>query len=127
MKKFPVFQPSFVTKKFFPNHRPDRINNGECFVWAYTAHLLFLDTQLWWTPCHAFIKYHGRFYDSEAHRGERNWQDLRANSCLGYGYSAARVTVAQFKFHWRTQPQRFGTSWEDIETKARQALRYGNP
>jgi hypothetical protein len=121
VKKLPTFRPSLVTREFFPEYDDvSVINEGECFIWAYAAYLLFKDIELWYTPHHAFVKYHGRFYDSERLRGVEHWQDLPA---AGRGFVPLQDrSIEAFKAGW-DHPERFNTSWRKIERHARKVLR----
>ncbi len=122
MKKLQRFQPGIVTKSFFSTYDDvSVINEGECFIWAYLVFLLFKDVELWYMNSHAFVKYRGRFYDSERLRGVSDWQDLPATE--NGDDVAKRFTVAQFKHGWRGQPQRFNTTWEKLESGVRKVLR----
>lgn len=122
MRKLIHFRPSLVTKEFFPDYRDvSVINEGECFIWAYLAHLIFLDVEIWDVSCHAFVKYRGRFYDSEILRGSPDWQDLPATEDAEF--PARKHSVASFKKEWRANPKWFDTSWSEIEARARKVLR----
>jgi len=122
VKKLPNFKPSLITKEFFSSYKDvSVINEGECFIWAYLAHLIFKDVELWDVNCHAFVRYRGRFYDSETLRGSPDWQDLPATE--GYDYPAVRMSATKFKKEWRGQPRDFDTSWEELEARARKVLR----
>jgi hypothetical protein len=122
VKKLVHFKPSLITKRFFPGYLDvSVINEGECFIWAYLAHLIFKDVEIWDVNCHAFIKYHGRFYDSETLRGSPDWQDLPATE--GSECPPRRHSVESFKRTWRSNPRWFNTSWSKIEARARKVLR----
>jgi hypothetical protein len=120
MKKLPHFKPSLVTKAFFPHHHPSYINEGECFIWAYYASLLFKDVRLWHLSHHAFVRYHGRFYDSEVLRGSPDWQDLPATKC-SYPCRPEPVSVQQFKDRWNFI-HLYNVSWEKMEADAQRFL-----
>ena len=121
MKKLSQFKPSLVTKEFFPEYKDvSVINEGECFIWAYLAHLLFLDVEIWFNDCHAFVRHRGRFYDSERLKGSLDWADLPATEGGGV---PKRYSIKDFRHEWTTQPKRFGTTWEEIEGRARKLLR----
>ncbi len=121
MKKLQSFKPSLITKEFFPGYKDvSIINEGECFIWAYMAYLLFEDIEIWYNEHHAFVKYRGRFYDSEVLKGSRDWQDLPATEGGG---PPIRSSVKNFKHEWRDNPRDFGTSWKALEARARRALR----
>lgn len=121
MRKLQTFKPSLVTKKFFSDYKDVAvINEGECFIWAYTAYVMFQDVELWYNNHHAFVKYRGRFYDSERLRGVSDWRDLPATEGGGL---ASRTSIVSFKKEWGRNPYQFATTWEKIESKARKVLR----
>lgn len=123
MKKLTPFNPRLITEKFFSHHKtPDTINEGECFIWAYLAHLVFKDVEIWYMNAHAFVRYRGRFYDSERLNGVAEWKYLPATK---HGDSEARRRKPEtFKRYWASQPKRFKTSWREIESKAKGLLRH---
>jgi hypothetical protein len=60
---------------------PWDINNGSCEEWAWYvvdrlqgAELVWLDEIL--GPAHCIVRYHGRLYDAECHKGVKNWKYL---------------------------------------------------
>lgn len=121
--KLANFKPSLVTKHVFPNYKdPEVINQGECFIWAYSAYLIFQGVEIWHAPCHAFVKYRNRFYDSESLKGEQSYRDLKTSLCG----KPERVSAPAFKRAWRDQPDRFDTSWEEIERIARKVIRHAS-
>lgn len=124
MKKLRQFNPSLITKTFFKHHKsPSDINEGECFIWAYLAHLIFKDVEIWYMNAHAFVRYRGKFYDSERPNGVAEWKYLPATK---HGHTEARRRkVDTFKRYWATQPGRFETTWKEIESKAKELLRHG--
>lgn len=77
-----VFNPTFINRHFFPNYLKhgilDTINHGRCYDWAYYAHRLF-KAQLWTTDYHAWVRWDGRYFDSETVKGVRNFLGLRCN------------------------------------------------
>lgn len=124
MRKLIHFKPSLVTREFFPEYKDvSVINEGECFIWAYYAFLLFRDVELWSVNCHAFVKHHGRFYDSEVLRGSPDWQDLPATEGA-YG-RPCKHTVPHFKKYWGGpwNRKKIG-SWKAIEKMAGKILRH---
>ena len=115
------FNPEFVTKTIFPDVDRSIINFGRCFIWAYSAHLIFANVKLCSIDCHAFVKYKGKFYDSDRPQGVLHWDALPASSFTMFkSYRSHRVS--DFKKEWGKQPARFKTSWKEIERKALQAL-----
>jgi hypothetical protein len=122
VKKLTHFKPSLITKEFFPEYKDvSVINEGECFIWAYLAHLMFKDVEIWDVNCHAFVKYRGRFYDSEVLRGSPDWQDLPATEEADA--PPRKHSVTSFKKSWHHNPKWFNTSWGEIESRARRVLR----
>lgn len=72
---------------------------------------------------HAFVRYRGKFYDSERPNGVAEWKYLPATK---HGHTEARRRkVDTFKRYWATQPGRFETTWKEIESKAKELLRHG--
>lgn len=121
MKKLQNFKPSLVTKELFPAYKDvSVINEGECFIWAYSAHIIFKDVKIWYNNHHAFVKYHGRFYDSEVLKGSPDWADLPATEGGGL---PKEVSAEQFQIDWRRNPFDYGTTWREIKSKAEKVLR----
>src|SRR4051812_16795567 len=121
MRKLQTFRPTLITREFFSSYRDvSIINDGECFIWAYSAYVIFGDVEVWYNNHHAFVKHRGRFYDSERLKGVSSWQDLPATKGGG---PAARTTIVSFKKAWAHNPMSFGTTWEKIESNARKVLR----
>lgn len=121
MKKLQSFKPSLVTKEFFSDYKDvSVINEGECFIWAYLAHHIFIDVELWYNSSHAFVKHRGRFYDSETLKGSPDWADLPATEGGGI---PRKVSVNGFQEGWKGQPKWYGTSWAKLESQARKLIR----
>jgi hypothetical protein len=121
VKKLPTFKPSLVTKEFFSGYDDvSVINEGECFIWAYTAYVIFQGVEVWYNDHHAFVKYRNRFFDSERLKGVSDWRDLPATEGGGM---AAKTSIVNFKKAWAHNPRNFGTSWDQIEANARKVLR----
>lgn len=129
MKKLPHFKASFVTETFFSHIPQDRINHGHCFAWAYIAFNLFEGVELWDTDNHAFIKYHGKFYDSDRPNGEEDWKDLPAcnfgNTVYGRPLEARCQPIEEFKDLWQGNPERYGVTWNELEIAALETLQHG--
>lgn len=122
MHKLPNFRPNLVTKSFFPTYTDVAvINHGECFLWAYASFLMFENIELWDVDAHAFVKYRGRFYDSQVLRGSPDWQDLPATERCGM-VAAKYKSPTDFKRMWSENPRRFNTTWRAIEAKAKRIL-----
>jgi hypothetical protein len=114
MIKLKKFQPELVVLAFPEQHdelknNPNKINKGLCMRWAYMCHHMFQGVQLWSMPAHAFVRYHGLFYDAERLKGTRDWRDLPACN-FGQGcnciccktQAAKRHTPDEFKKRWNT-------------------------
>ncbi len=115
------FDPQFITNQIFYDIDPTIINFGRCFLWAYSAHLLFRHTTLCSVESHAFIRYKGKYYDSDHPQGVKSWHLLPATSfskCLEY----SSYPVDLFKREWARQLVALNTSWEEIEKRAQRAL-----
>lgn len=121
---------SFINRTFFRDVDPPEINYGKCFIWAYIAFHLYEDVELWSFGNHAFVKYDGKFYDSERPNGEEDWSDLPAtNWGKGCGCSicknpAKKVSEVSFKSskHWGGQAKRFHVTWEGLRMKVQRAI-----
>lgn len=109
MMKLSQFQPELVTKAFPEvdlKADPAKINRGLCMRWAYMAFHMFEGVELWDYGSHAFIRYQGKFYDSERLQGVEDWKDLPACN-FGYGCGcskckreAVQVDVSTFEEIW---------------------------
>ena len=79
------FDANFISSLFYPDDFREndlgRINNGECYDWAYYAVRTFhhLPLKLYSTFAHAYIMYQDKFYDSETPHGEMDWLQLNTN------------------------------------------------
>lgn len=72
------FSPGIIHPNLFPQYpHPMQINFGDCFKWAWAAFRLFNNVELYSQQCHAFIKYRGKFYDSESLDGVKVYSKLR--------------------------------------------------
>lgn len=125
VKKLPDFKASFITETFFPDTDPSDINCGQCFQWAYLAFSLFDGVELYDLPHHAFVKYKGKYYDSECPEGEEDWRELPACNWGLWFDSPVPHTPASFKREWRSQVRRFKTSWDALEKAAVETIEQG--
>lgn len=129
MNKLRPFRAQFVTETYFPKliSAPDEINFGICFQWAWLAYQTFQDVQLWDCQRHAFVRYHGKFYDSEALTGASDWHKLRAcNSDLHLSWTARRESETSFKEIWYEACDYHSLSWSELNRKAKRiVLRQG--
>jgi hypothetical protein len=117
MKKLTQFRPQLITETFFSDVKPNRINHGQCFIWAYLAYKSFKGVELYDTNCHAFVRYNGRYYDSERPKGEKNWYDLPANK---HAFDVpTKRKMGEFRSRWHSQTGRFETTWQEIDTKVK--------
>lgn len=143
LPKLEHFQPTIITPTFFPAYlnKPQDINHGLCWEWAWLAHKTFKNVELWDICAHAFVRYQNKFYDSERLLGEANWEDLPAanfgmqyylqpcHTCQTHGgrengnNEASPLTETQFQCHWNSQTTRFNTSWDQLNRMAQQELR----
>lgn len=136
MKKLRHFQPALITATYFPHFlgNPKLINQGRCWQWAWLARKTFTNVELWDTCEHAFVRYQGKFYDSERLLGEVNWEDLPAArfgadyevcpECEACGRPAgiSPLTEKQFQFHWHSQTDRYRTTFSDLDCLAERKL-----
>lgn len=122
------FNPKIITKNFFQETKPEEINNGQCFVWAYLAHRIFRGTQLMSHDSHAFIKYNGRLYDSENLKGVLDFKKMRAtNNGQGCGCSKCqkpprRETIKKFKVTWIGMKKRFNINFDELDKMAKEFI-----
>lgn len=124
MKKLSPFNAQFITETYFPEYQdnPELINQGQCFQWAYLAHQTFAGTELWDLHYHAFIKYKGRFYDSETPNGVKDWRELPI--VREYGVPEKRKDWAhkskelKFKINWGYSRRKFQLNWKKLHNVA---------
>lgn len=114
MKKLKAFQPSLINSLF--HIPPEQINFGQCFVWAYSASIIFADVIICDTYEHAFIKYKSKFYDSECLSGAKDYNKLTA--CKFELDSTAYYDIEVFKKNWSHNLEKYDTSWNEIEKKS---------
>lgn len=101
--KLDYFQPELVIETFPEptlRNNPPQINRGYCMRWAYCAHQMFEDVELWSMIAHAFIKYNDKFYDAERLQGEEDWRNLPACNfgiINGIEQSGESHSLLQFK------------------------------
>jgi len=121
----------FVTHTFFPTvSDPSDLNTGRCFLWAYYAFRLYDKVHLWDSGIHAFIRYRGKFYDSERSEGVTDWKDLPAtNFGVGCGRAdcrapATKLTLTQFKDdkHWGMNARKRQVVWKDIDRQVEKVI-----
>ena len=129
LKKLSKFQPELVTQSFHVDwlrNDPIKINTGWCMQWAYTAHYMFEDVELWYMTSHAFVRYQDKFYDSERLQGENDWRDLPATNfgkgcgCFKCSVPARHVSVAKFRTVW--EGNRIQPNWDRYEHFASKAI-----
>lgn len=137
LRKLEPFQPLIVTAAYFNSYlnAPEKLNEGICWQWAYLAHKTFKDVELWDICDHAFVRYHGKFYDSERPFGEVEWEDLPAanfgqcswlcSECekCGRPEGASPLTEKQFRYHWKSQTKKYKITWADLDRMAQRELR----
>jgi len=122
MNRLTNFNPEFITKKIFPHVDRSVINLGQCFIWAYSAFLIFDKVKLCSVDCHAFVKYKGYYYDADCPRGSKDWNNLPATSFTDFNHHSYD-DIEGFKKAWDTQPERFQTNWKQIERRAFNVLK----
>ena len=129
MKKLSPFNPQLITEAYFPQFvkTPDQINYGQCFEWALYAYDTFEQLELFDVGIHAFVRYNSKFYDSERLKGVKDWQDLPAadlkRDVFGDFIPLTKYSRQEFVNTWRTQPMRFGTSWEEMSANVEKVLK----
>lgn len=101
--------PEFINNIFFPDYvrcnNVCDINSGRCYDWAYYVYCLYPTAQLWTTDYHAWVRYSGRFWDSESPRGVKDVDSLGCNSRWGWESIPPKpIDVVPFKRLW----SRFG-------------------
>jgi len=90
------------------------------------AYLMFEGVELWSIGAHAFIKYQGKFYDSERLQGEEDWRDLPACNfghgcgCRSCKKGARKMSLNFFKKFWLGN--RIKPNWEWYKTLAEKGL-----
>lgn len=100
------FSSTFISKEFFPEDYQAKnlscINYGRCYDWAYIAHCLYPESNLWMNNGHAWIEINGKFYDSETCRGVKDPNKIRSNSTASYWRDRPdeKVDVVFFKNFW---------------------------
>ena len=123
MNKLSPFNAQFITQEFFPQYKdkPQFINYGQCFQWSYLAHRIYADTELWDVRNHAFIKYKGKFFDSERIHGVMDWRELPAVCPLNMK-SCPRIAKPHnelgFKLCWGYARQSYGLKWDKLRQQA---------
>ena len=122
----------FINKTFFPcDSDVSKINEGRCFLWAYTAFRLFKGLELWSNGSHAFVKSKvtGKFYDSETPHGAYDWTMLPATydgegcGCLICQKGARRArTIKQFQYTWRGLQKRYNVDYLKVDEKVKSVI-----
>lgn len=125
---------AFINKTFFPEYLDVAvINYGECFVWAYIAHRLYSNIELWDMEAHAFVRSEetGKFYDSERPKGVDDWRDLPAANfgqgcgCFSCQKGAQKYSsIATFRDVWKEQQKRLGINFQEIDRQIEQILKF---
>lgn len=121
----------FINRTFFPDDLDSTadINKGRCWLWAYIAFRLYKKVELWSFGTHAFVKFEGRFYDSERPIGEEDWKDLPAcNFGRGCGchhcITAEHVSPKQFKSleYWGKNARSRKVVWKDVRAQVQKVV-----
>jgi hypothetical protein len=103
---------SFITDRFFTGQKPDLINSGHCFVWAWYAALHGPDSAKLGTWCspnfwHAFVKIGRLYYDAAHPRGVTHIRQMTAlRKHRPATHEILILTPAQFRRKW-------DPGWED--------------
>lgn len=117
-----------ITEEFFPSYVGAEaiINEGQCMFWSYIAYKLYSGVELWSNEDHAFVKYNGKFYDSETPKGVDRWQELPCNSRgLAYGQieKSHMQRLDRFKSYW-LRHGRYGTMvWDRFDEHVQDYLK----
>ena len=125
MSKLKEFQPELVSTTL-PLHlqkNPREVNYGNCMRWAYTAYHMFKKVELWDTDCHAFIKYEGKYYDSETLDGVNDWKELPTNRDDPYLGSYARKRSKRVFEKWWQNNNHIKPEWELYRSLAQDAVK----
>lgn len=124
----------FINRHFFNDYKDvSVINMGECFLWAYIAYSLYDRVQLWDMGSHAFVRYQGKFYDSEVPDGVSDWRDLPAcNFGEGCGCQACKKPAgprapATFHDNWASSAARHRVDWKKVDRKVQRIIGIHNP
>jgi len=134
--KLKGFKASFITETFFADVRKDKINQGQCFIWAYLASQIFEGVETCSIDNHVFVKYRGKFYDSDRPNGEKRWQDLPTcdypvkrwrdmGAALDFDHHNSQYRFDRFKRDWGHNLRYFGTSWDKLDAKVKKTLKSG--
>lgn len=116
-----------INREFFPNDLDDLhyINQGRCWLWAYIAFRLYPRVELWTTGVHAFVRFQGKFYDSERPLGEEDHNNLPANSnrivcsCPSCRIPGQPLTREQFitDAWWGRHAWGMGINFDELDTR----------
>ena len=79
-------KPLFLEGEHLRKQRRRRINRGRCMIWAYRVYSRLPQAKIWLSDIggHVFIKYRGRFYDSETDIGVTCWMRLPVFADFGF-------------------------------------------
>ena len=116
-----------ITEEFFPScvGAEATINQGHCMFWAFVAYKLYSDVELWSNEDHAFVKYNGKFYDSETPKGVDRWQELPCNSRgLAYGQieKSRMQRLDRFKSYWLEHGRYGAIVWDRFDEQVKDYL-----
>lgn len=104
---------SFIKDEFFPKISARKINNGNCFNWAYIVYLLLEDKEVSLYSddefVHAFVKIGDLYYDSECPTGVNCWEDLPTYQRYPNNYGiVSEYDLEDFLHGWGM----YGKSWD---------------
>lgn len=114
MIRLKEFNPELVTSTLPLDlqKNPANVNYGNCMRWAYTTYHMFQGVELWDTDCHAFVKYNGKFYDSETLEGVTDWKDLKTNHDYPEVATKARRRTKKVFEQWWARHNHVHPEWE---------------
>ena len=126
----------FINRHLFGNYLKNNnlqlINMGRCYDFAYYAHRLFPDVQLWTTDFHAWVEAKGKHWDSETSKGVKSYMKLGCNvrnsfPCPWDEQEPVTMEVDEFKSFWDRNGSGRRRHWDnflELELKAALGKRY---
>lgn len=118
----------FITDTFYSDWKRVRaINCGECYSWAYLAHRVLqhrgIQSELWCSEDHAFLKIGNKFYDAERPLGVLDYDRLPCNRATGSHYAEC-LDMDEWKEVWNIDT-RFN-HWITLDAKVAEYMRERN-
>lgn len=116
----------FITDTFYSDWKCVRaINCGECYSWAYLAHRVLqhrgIQSELWCSEDHAFLKVGNKFYDAERPMGVLDCDRLPCNMAIGSHY-AEHLSMCEWKELWCARK----SHWVALDKKIAEYVRERN-